>query len=135
MATKVAMPKLGLVMTEGVVVKWLKDDGQPVRKGEPIAVIMSKKITYQVEAPADGVLRQVARSRKRNPSARRLLSSRPRARLSRRCLKLLQRRQRPYLACRLLRLSPQGHPPRPLLSWLLPPHAGWRRSWASNWLR
>jgi pyruvate dehydrogenase E2 component (dihydrolipoamide acetyltransferase) len=67
MATKVAMPKLGLVMTEGVVVQWLKDDGQPVKKGEQIAVIMSKKITYKVESPADGVLRHVARVKQTVP--------------------------------------------------------------------
>lgn len=67
MAVKVAMPKLGLVMTEGVVVKWLKDDGEPTRKGEPIAVIMSKKITYEVEAPADGILRHVAQIKETKP--------------------------------------------------------------------
>lgn len=67
MATKVAMPKLGLVMTEGEIVKWLKEDGQPVKKEEPIATIMSKKITYQVKAPADGILRQVARIKETKP--------------------------------------------------------------------
>lgn len=61
MAVKVAMPKLGLIMTEGVVVKWLKKDGEMVVKGEPVAVIMSKKITYEVPAPADGVFRWLAK--------------------------------------------------------------------------
>ncbi len=61
MAVKVVMPKLGMAMTEGVVVKWLKEDGARVEKGERIAVIMSKKITYEVEAPASGILRHVAR--------------------------------------------------------------------------
>lgn len=67
MATKVAMPKLGLIMTEGVVVKWLKDDGQSVKKGELIATIMSKKITYQVGSPAEGILRHVARIKETKP--------------------------------------------------------------------
>lgn len=57
MATKVIMPKLGMAMTEGVVVKWIKSDGERVDKGECIAVVMSKKITYEVEAPASGILR------------------------------------------------------------------------------
>jgi pyruvate dehydrogenase E2 component (dihydrolipoamide acetyltransferase) len=61
MATKVIMPKLGMAMSEGTVVKWLKEDGAEVKAGEPIVVVMSKKITYEVEAPADGILRQVAR--------------------------------------------------------------------------
>lgn len=60
MATQIIMPKLGMAMTEGTVVKWLKQDGDEVTKGEPIVVVMSKKITYTVEAPASGILRIVA---------------------------------------------------------------------------
>ncbi|MGB9774987.1 MAG: dihydrolipoamide acetyltransferase family protein [Anaerolineae bacterium] len=60
MATQIIMPKLGMAMTEGTVVKWLKQDGDTVAKGEPIVVVMSKKITYTVEAPASGILRIVA---------------------------------------------------------------------------
>jgi pyruvate dehydrogenase E2 component (dihydrolipoamide acetyltransferase) len=60
MATQIIMPKLGMAMTEGTVVKWLKQDGDEVTKGEPVVVVMSKKITYTVEAPASGILRIVA---------------------------------------------------------------------------
>jgi pyruvate dehydrogenase E2 component (dihydrolipoamide acetyltransferase) len=60
MAVKVIMPKLGMAMTEGTVVKWLKPDGARVEKGERIAVVMSKKIIYEVEAPASGILRHAA---------------------------------------------------------------------------
>ena len=60
MATEVIMPKLGLLMTEGVVVKWLVADDQPVERGKPIVNIMTKKITYQVVAPTDGILRHAA---------------------------------------------------------------------------
>ncbi len=63
MATIVIMPKLGMAMSEGTVVKWLKDDGAEVKKGEPVVVVMSKKITYEVEAPADGIVRHVARAK------------------------------------------------------------------------
>jgi pyruvate dehydrogenase E2 component (dihydrolipoamide acetyltransferase) len=61
MATKITMPKLGMTMSEGAVVKWLKDDGAEVQKGQRVVVVMSKKITYEVEAPADGILRQAAK--------------------------------------------------------------------------
>jgi pyruvate dehydrogenase E2 component (dihydrolipoamide acetyltransferase) len=61
MATKIIMPKLGMAMTDGIVVKWLKDDGAQVSTGDPIVVVMSKKITYEVEAPADGILRHAAK--------------------------------------------------------------------------
>jgi pyruvate dehydrogenase E2 component (dihydrolipoamide acetyltransferase) len=60
MATTLTMPKLGLTMTEGKVVKWLKQDGEQVDQGQPIVVVMSKKITYEVESPASGILRIVA---------------------------------------------------------------------------
>lgn len=61
MATKIIMPKLGMAMKEGIVAKWLKEDGDPVVKDEPIAVVMSKKITYTLSAPASGLLRIVVR--------------------------------------------------------------------------
>jgi len=60
MATQVAMPKLGLLMTEGVVVKWLAADGQSVEQDQPIVNIMTKKITYQVVAPSSGILHHAA---------------------------------------------------------------------------
>lgn len=60
MATPIIMPKLGMAMTEGTIVKWLKQDGDPVEQGQPVVVVMSKKITYEVEAPATGILRIVA---------------------------------------------------------------------------
>lgn len=60
MATKVIMPKLGKAMAEGAVVKWIKSDGERVEKGERIVVVMSKKVAYEVEAPASGILRHAA---------------------------------------------------------------------------
>ena len=60
MATTLTMPKLGLTMTEGKIVKWLKRDGERVEQGHPVVVVMSKKITYEMEAPASGTLRVVA---------------------------------------------------------------------------
>ena len=63
MATTLTMPKLGLTMTEGKVVKWLRPDGEQVDQGQPVVVVMSKKITYEVEAPASGVLHIVAQAK------------------------------------------------------------------------
>ena len=59
MATRVQMPQLGATMTEGRVVKWLVAEGQPIRKGEPVAEIETDKIVAEVEAPADGVLARI----------------------------------------------------------------------------
>lgn len=59
MATQVIMPKLGLTMTKGKVVKWLVAEGAEVAKGQPIVEITTEKIANVVEAPADGLLRKV----------------------------------------------------------------------------
>lgn len=67
MATLLLMPKLGLTMVEGTIVKWLKQDGQAVEKGEPVVVVMSKKITYEVQAPAAGVVHILAQPKESRP--------------------------------------------------------------------
>jgi len=54
---QIVMPKLGLTMTEATLVDWLKADGDPVKKGEPLFVLESEKSTLEIEAPASGVLR------------------------------------------------------------------------------
>lgn len=59
MSVEVIMPKLGLTMTEGTVDTWLKNEGDTVKKGEPISTISSEKLTYDVEAPEDGILTQI----------------------------------------------------------------------------
>jgi pyruvate dehydrogenase E2 component (dihydrolipoamide acetyltransferase) len=56
MATAVIMPKLGLTMTAGAVAQWNAAEGERVREGEVIVEVMTEKITYQVDCPADGVL-------------------------------------------------------------------------------
>jgi pyruvate dehydrogenase E2 component (dihydrolipoamide acetyltransferase) len=59
MVTKVVMPKLSLTMREGTVGQWYKKEGDTVEKGEPIVEIISEKATYDLEAPASGVLRKI----------------------------------------------------------------------------
>lgn len=53
------MPKLSLTMTTGTVGKWYKNEGDTVQKDEPIVEILSEKATYDLEAPASGVLRRI----------------------------------------------------------------------------
>lgn len=56
MAWKVGMPNLGHTMEEGRVAQWLKAVGDPVHRGEAIAVVESDKASFDIEAPADGIL-------------------------------------------------------------------------------
>jgi pyruvate dehydrogenase E2 component (dihydrolipoamide acetyltransferase) len=60
MATAIAMPKLGLSMKTGTVGKWLKNEGDPVKKGEALVEVMTDKITNKVEGAADGILLKIA---------------------------------------------------------------------------
>jgi pyruvate dehydrogenase E2 component (dihydrolipoamide acetyltransferase) len=59
MAHIVTMPKLGLTMTEGVVTKWHKAEGESIEQGEVLLEITTEKITNEVEAPVSGLLRRV----------------------------------------------------------------------------
>ncbi len=46
-------------MKTGSVVQWFKKEGDKVEKGEPVVEVLSEKVTYDVEAPADGVLLRI----------------------------------------------------------------------------
>lgn len=59
MASIVKMPKLGLTMTEGVIVKWLKSEGEKIEKGEPLLEIQTDKVNLEEEAPASGIVRKI----------------------------------------------------------------------------
>lgn len=59
MASNVTMPKMGYDMEEGKILRWLKKEGDPVTKGEPIAEIETDKISIEIEAFAGGVLAKI----------------------------------------------------------------------------
>ena len=59
MPTNVIMPALEMAQETGKVIRWLKQPGATVAKGEPIVEIETDKITVEIEAPASGVLRDV----------------------------------------------------------------------------
>lgn len=59
MATAIVMPKLGLSMKTGTVGKWLKKEGDTIKKGEALVEVMTDKITNKVEAPAAGTLLKI----------------------------------------------------------------------------
>jgi len=59
MAVQVVMPKLGLNMTEGTVVEWLKGEGDRVERGEPLFILETDKTTMEAEAQASGILGRI----------------------------------------------------------------------------
>ena len=56
MAETVMMPKLGFDMAEGVLVRWVKSEGEQVAKGDVLAEIETDKATVEVESQFDGNL-------------------------------------------------------------------------------
>ena len=56
MQRDVTMPKLGMTMTFGVLVRWLKQNGEVVAAGEPICEVETDKLNSEIEADASGVL-------------------------------------------------------------------------------
>ena len=59
MAVEVIMPKAGIDMTEGQIVKWNKKEGEKVEEGEILLEIMTDKTSMELEAEASGYLIKV----------------------------------------------------------------------------
>lgn len=55
----IEIPKWGLSMEEGTVTEWLVSEGASFAKGDLLCEIETSKITNQLEAPFDGVLRRI----------------------------------------------------------------------------
>ena len=56
---EVRLPELAEAMTSATLSAWLKNPGDPVAAGEPIAEVETDKTTVELEAPADGVLADI----------------------------------------------------------------------------
>jgi len=59
MAEAVLMPKLGMTMDKGTILRWLKKEGEPVQAGEPLLEVMTDKINIEVESEISGTLLKV----------------------------------------------------------------------------
>jgi pyruvate dehydrogenase E2 component (dihydrolipoamide acetyltransferase) len=59
MATELTLPRLGQGMESGTIVRWLKQEGDQVEKGEPLYELDTEKVTQEVEADASGVLLKI----------------------------------------------------------------------------
>jgi pyruvate/2-oxoglutarate dehydrogenase complex dihydrolipoamide acyltransferase (E2) component len=62
LATDVIMPALGVAQQTGILLKWLKTEGQSVSKGEPLMEVETDKATVEIEAAASGILTNVTAS-------------------------------------------------------------------------
>jgi pyruvate/2-oxoglutarate dehydrogenase complex dihydrolipoamide acyltransferase (E2) component len=61
MASKIIMPKQGLQMTEGTIIKWLVKEGGKVVKDEPLFEMETDKLTITIEAMEGGTMLKIVR--------------------------------------------------------------------------
>ncbi|OGO37560.1 MAG: hypothetical protein A2Z03_10250 [Chloroflexi bacterium RBG_16_56_8] len=59
MAETISMPKLGFDMQEGTLVRWVKNEGEQINKGDVLAEIETDKATVEVESSAGGLVRKL----------------------------------------------------------------------------
>ena len=60
MATEIRVPTLGESITEATVGKWFKKAGDAIKADEPLVELETDKVTLEVNAPASGVLAEIA---------------------------------------------------------------------------
>ena len=59
MATLIAMPKLSDTMDEGIILKWLKKEGEAIKQGEILAEVQTDKADMELEAYDGGIVRKL----------------------------------------------------------------------------
>jgi 2-oxoglutarate dehydrogenase E2 component (dihydrolipoamide succinyltransferase) len=61
-AVEIHVPELGESVADATVGKWLKQEGEAVKSGEPLVELETDKINFEVEAEQDGVLESIAKA-------------------------------------------------------------------------
>lgn len=59
MSTTVSMPQLGETVTEGTVLRWMKQAGDPIAQDEPIVEISTDKVDTEIPSPVAGVVAEL----------------------------------------------------------------------------
>ena len=59
MASDVLMPQMGESITEGTIVRWIKQIGDPIDRDEPLFEISTDKVDAEIPSPASGVLTEI----------------------------------------------------------------------------
>ncbi|KKM10065.1 hypothetical protein SY88_15580 [Clostridiales bacterium PH28_bin88] len=59
MSVEVLMPKNGMTMVDGTIVRWLKQEGDAVTEGEILLEVMTDKATLEIESPATGWVEKI----------------------------------------------------------------------------
>src|SRR5689334_10672897 len=54
MSTRITMPQLGESVSEGTVGRWLKQEGETIKRDEPLVEIITDKVTAEYPSPVTG---------------------------------------------------------------------------------
>ncbi len=57
--TIVKMPQLGESVTEGTILKWMKEPGEAVRLDDPLCEIETEKVTAELPSPFEGIMGEI----------------------------------------------------------------------------
>ncbi|GIM47727.1 dihydrolipoyllysine-residue succinyltransferase component of 2-oxoglutarate dehydrogenase complex [Collibacillus ludicampi] len=57
--SEIKVPELGESILEATIQKWLKNEGESITEGEPIAALETDKVNVDVIAPESGVLQEI----------------------------------------------------------------------------
>lgn len=60
MSTQIVMPQLGESVAEGIIGKWLKQEGDAIAKDEPIVEVVTDKVNAEIPSPVAGVLTKIS---------------------------------------------------------------------------
>jgi 2-oxoglutarate dehydrogenase E2 component (dihydrolipoamide succinyltransferase) len=60
-AVEIHVPELGESVADATVGRWLKQEGEAVKSGDPLVELETDKINFEVEAELDGVLQAIAK--------------------------------------------------------------------------
>lgn len=58
-SVRIILPKYGMTMTDGYIVRWLHGIGDSVAVGEALVEVETDKVTMEIEAPAGGILAEI----------------------------------------------------------------------------
>lgn len=59
MNIEMVLPRLGETMEEATIIKWLKQKGEKVRRGEPIVVVETDKASVEIPSLVEGLLSEI----------------------------------------------------------------------------
>ena len=59
MSTIIVMPQLGESVAEGIIGKWLKNEGDAIQRDEPIVEVITDKVNAEIPSPVAGVLQRI----------------------------------------------------------------------------